>query len=182
MGFTIYIGDDVYQRIQVQLNGLPVDLTDATEILCTLRNGTGETDETQTFTLTGKDIVIDNAVQGTFFLNITAAETAQLLAQDPADIDFTVTITTAVLSTTATSVLGSATLTAVASVAGLRKGQAISGTGIPAGTTIDSFTSNTITLSADATASGSGVAVTVTSVLEQTYRVPNGLSVVERNT
>ena len=68
-------------------------------------------------------------------------------------------------SLTGTTANGSATITAVntppASV-GVQVGFAITGTGIPAGTYITGFTSNTITLSQAATAAGTAVPLTVT--------------------
>jgi hypothetical protein len=65
----------------------------------------------------------------------------------------------AILSVTGTTVSGSNIVTAMSSVTGLYVGQAISGTGIPAGTVITSVGATTITLSANATASNSGVAL-----------------------
>lgn len=57
---------------------------------------------------------------------------------------------------------GSPTITNVASTASCRIGKNISGTGIPASTTIESFTASTITLSANATATNTGVTLTLT--------------------
>jgi hypothetical protein len=64
-------------------------------------------------------------------------------------------------STTGNTTSGSATITSVASTAGCRIGKSISGTGIPASTTIASFTSTTITLSANATATNPGVTLSM---------------------
>lgn len=62
---------------------------------------------------------------------------------------------------TASRTLGSNVLTAVSSTAGVVVGDAITGTGIAAGTTITSFTINTITLSANATSTGTGTTYTL---------------------
>ncbi len=59
-------------------------------------------------------------------------------------------------SFTGTTTSGSPNITAVSSIAGLTAGQLVSGTGIPAGTTILSATGSTVVLSANATASGTG--------------------------
>jgi hypothetical protein len=58
---------------------------------------------------------------------------------------------------------GSTTVSGLTSVAGLTPGQAISGPGIPAGTTIAVVGTNTITLSAAATATATGVTLTAAS-------------------
>jgi len=90
--FSIYIGNDVSQLVQIQLNSLPVDLTSASEISCMIANNAAQTLPFQTFTKTGNGIVLSNAIQGTFNLIITAAQSALLLEQSQVDIDFTVTI------------------------------------------------------------------------------------------
>jgi hypothetical protein len=61
---------------------------------------------------------------------------------------------TIVTNFTGTTAIGSPTVTAVSSVAGLVVGQPITGTGIPALTTIIAIGTTTITLSANATAAG----------------------------
>ncbi|MBB3745000.1 hypothetical protein FHX10_004537 [Rhizobium sp. BK591] len=82
---------------------------------------------------------------------------------------------------TATTVNGSAVLTALGSVTpegGPFIGAAISGTGIPGSTTISSITYSpsgvvqSITMSANATANGTGITVTATGVLEATLMRP----------
>lgn len=74
----------------------------------------------------------------------------------------------AALTPTGTVTNGSNVVTAVSSVTGLMNNLIISGTGIPTGTTIVSFTGSTITLSANATASGTAETLTIGS--------PTGLS------
>jgi hypothetical protein len=64
---------------------------------------------------------------------------------------------------TATTATGSAVLTAISSVAGLLVGQTITGTGIPANTTIASFVGG-ITMSANATATGVATVVSAAEV------------------
>lgn len=64
---------------------------------------------------------------------------------------------------TATRTSGSNVLTAVSSVANIRVGTRLNGTGIPAGTVVISNTANTITMSANATSSGSSTTVTPSS-------------------
>ncbi len=87
---TIYIGDDVSQLFQIQLNGLPLDLTGVTALTCTIANDPSQTNPTQTFVL-ATGIIIVSAVQGTFNLVITAAQSALFAAVSQADIDFVVT-------------------------------------------------------------------------------------------
>lgn len=59
---------------------------------------------------------------------------------------------------------GSAIIANVSSTAGLANGMTITGTGIPAATTISAFDATTITLSANATATGTAVPLTINSV------------------
>ncbi|MFW8587500.1 hypothetical protein ACOJBM_29315 [Rhizobium beringeri] len=82
---------------------------------------------------------------------------------------------------TATTVNGSAVLTSLGGLsanAGPFIGAAVSGTGIPGGTTITgiTYTPNnviqSITLSANATANGTGITITATGVLEATLMRP----------
>ncbi|TBE72422.1 hypothetical protein ELH03_17470 [Rhizobium beringeri] len=82
---------------------------------------------------------------------------------------------------TATTVNGSAVLTSLGGLsanAGPFIGAAVSGTGIPGGTTISgiTYTPNnviqSITLSANATANGTGITITATGVLEATLMRP----------
>jgi hypothetical protein len=66
------------------------------------------------------------------------------------------------ISATGATTNGSAAVTGLASTASMVAGMAVSGTGIPAGTTVASITSGTaITLSTPATATGASVALTV---------------------
>jgi hypothetical protein len=68
--------------------------------------------------------------------------------------------TTAVV-TAGTTTSGSATVTGISSTSSLAVGMAVSGTGIPAGTTVAEVTSSTaVRLSAAATATGSAVSLT----------------------
>lgn len=64
------------------------------------------------------------------------------------------------LSVTGTTTNGSAIITAMSSVTGLYVGQAISGTGIPAGAVIVSVGTTTVTISANATSGNSSEALT----------------------
>ena len=89
--FTIYIGDDVNQLCQVTMNNLPVDLTSAEAISCTILNDPSQTNPTQTFSVANSGIVVQNAVQGLFARVITAVQSAMFLAQNAVDLDFTVT-------------------------------------------------------------------------------------------
>jgi hypothetical protein len=66
-------------------------------------------------------------------------------------------------STTGDTTLASDTLTNVVSTIGCEIGRAITGTNIPGGTTIVSFTATTIKMSANATGSTAGVTITVTN-------------------
>ncbi|NBN94089.1 MAG: hypothetical protein EBV31_00425 [Verrucomicrobia bacterium] len=68
----------------------------------------------------------------------------------------------------------STSLTAVSSTAGLQVGQAIAGTGIPAGATIVSVTANTITISAAATASAT-ITATVTALAPSQFNFNGGI-------
>jgi len=67
----------------------------------------------------------------------------------------------ATFTTTATPTTGSAVLTSVGSTAGVAAGMAVTGTGIPASTTVVSFTANTITMSALATSSPGSITITL---------------------
>jgi microcystin-dependent protein len=67
-------------------------------------------------------------------------------------------ITIALPGNTAT---GSPTISSIASTTGVAVGMPLSGPGIPAGATVSSLTSTSITMSANATANGTGVAVAV---------------------
>jgi hypothetical protein len=66
------------------------------------------------------------------------------------------------MATTGNTTSASNQLTSVAATAGIVAGQGVSGTGIPAGTTVSSIAGTTVTMSANATATGSAVAVTFT--------------------
>lgn len=68
--------------------------------------------------------------------------------------DVQIAISLAPVSFTGTSTSASPNLTAVSSVAGLSAGMVVTGTGIPANTTIVSASGSTVVLSANATASG----------------------------
>jgi hypothetical protein len=67
---------------------------------------------------------------------------------------------TAVIGVTGNVTSGSYTIVSMSSVAGLYVGQAVSGTGIPAGAVITAVGATTITVSAAATATNTGVALT----------------------
>lgn len=67
----------------------------------------------------------------------------------------------ATFTTTGTTATASSVITAVASTAGIAAGMAISGTGIPAGSTVLSFTANTITISALCTSNNVGTTLTL---------------------
>lgn len=180
--FTIYIGDSVEQLLQVQLNGLPYDLTDLTEIQCSLNNDPDESSEaTQTLLYSEGDFEVVEALAGTFNLLMNPAETEILKEQDKVNLDlFIQTTGAAVLTTTGNTVVDSTTLSGLASTTGLRKGQLITGTGIPANTYVEDISGNTVTMSNAATATGTAVAVVLKNRTTKTFRIPNGLSVVQR--
>jgi uncharacterized protein YcfJ len=67
---------------------------------------------------------------------------------------------TGVISVTGTNAVGSNVLTAVSSVTGLYVGQAIAGTGIPAGAVITAIGTTTLTISANATSANTSTALT----------------------
>lgn len=84
--------------------------------------------------------------------------------------------------TTGTTTSGSNVLTAVANTTGAKVGSPISGTGIPAGTTITAFTANTITISANATANGTGIQFSISdgeTRYETIGTAPNRILVVQ---
>ena len=92
-----------------------------------------------------------NGIDGTYA--VTAATTNT----------FTITLPTGTASstgTTGTTTNASATITAVASIAGISVGMNISGTNIPAGTTVTAVGATTLTISNAATGPGTGVALT----------------------
>lgn len=71
------------------------------------------------------------------------------------------TLVVPAVTATGTTTKNKTTVTAVTTQGQLLAGQLISGTGIAAGTTVASFTSNTIELSQKASADGSGVSLTI---------------------
>jgi len=85
-------------------------------------------------------------------------------------------------ATSADRTVGSAVLTNVANTSTCTVGAAIQGAGIPAGTTIVSFTTNTITLSANATAASTGTYVSFTTGEIRTETIgtaPNRIFVIQ---
>ncbi|MCP5501656.1 MAG: Ig-like domain-containing protein [Leptospiraceae bacterium] len=75
------------------------------------------------------------------------------------------------LNTTGNLVSGSNQLSSLASTTGLINGMVVTGTGIPAGTTISSMNGNTLTLSQNATQSGTGVSIKFEGIEFFTYLV-----------
>lgn len=73
-------------------------------------------------------------------------------------------VSRASLAPTGTTTSGSAVITAVSSTAGIYLGAAITGTGIPANSTVLSTTVNSITISANATSSNAAEALSVTNL------------------
>lgn len=71
------------------------------------------------------------------------------------------TVSYASLTPTGTVSSGSKVITSVSSTSGVGYGMAVSGTDIPSGTTVVSWTSNTITMSKAATGNGSGETITL---------------------
>jgi hypothetical protein len=67
-----------------------------------------------------------------------------------------------IITTLATTTNSSTSLTSIANTAGVAAGQTITGTGIPANTTVVTLSGTTVAMSQAATASGSGVSVTFT--------------------
>lgn len=92
---------------------------------------------------------IDTSQVDSFGLPMTLELFSDVLAQDPIEISFTGTATN-----------GSKTITGISSMAGLVVGQAIGGTGIPAGAIIDSVGSSSITLSLAAGPAATGTPAT----------------------
>jgi hypothetical protein len=68
------------------------------------------------------------------------------------------------LSPTGTTTSGSAIITAVSSTDGIYPGATISGIGIPANSTVEQVTSNTLTISANATSSNAAEALSIQNV------------------
>lgn len=89
--FTIYIGDDVAQALQVTKNKLPIDLTGAQEISITFKNDPSQAVQTYVATKTGGQISLSNAVQGLINLVLTAAVTALFAPENSTDLDIVVT-------------------------------------------------------------------------------------------
>src|SRR5205085_831508 len=115
-----------------------------------------------TFTVTaaGSDIVLDSAPNNFGGGIVTFTNNGNINNQALRD-------TSSMATLTATSFIGdttnlSATVANVSSIAGLFVGQHLSGAGIPAGTTISSVGTTTITLSQAATATATGVTLTTT--------------------
>jgi hypothetical protein len=77
------------------------------------------------------------------------------------------TATKTILTTTGNTTIGSPSLTNLASTTGIQAGQTVTGTGIPASTTVLSISGTTVTLSQNASANGSGVSVTFTKSYAQ---------------
>jgi len=80
----------------------------------------------------------------------------------------------AAVSTTGTTVNGSAVLTALASTSGIAKGQLITGTGIPDYTYVLAVLGTTVTMSQNATASGSGVSLSFKDLI-RSYSTLSGM-------
>lgn len=99
---------------------------------------------------------IDNAVESPVYFGTATAATVLAPLSLPID-----TSSFTVATFTATTAVGSPTLTVVSSTTNLRKGQTITGAGIPANTYILSVDSGTqITMSRNATAAAAGVSIT----------------------
>ena len=84
-----------------------------------------------------------------------------------------------VLATTGNTTNNSAALSNLASTTGIATGQYVIGTGIPSGTTVNSKSGTTVTLSNKATATATGVAVafgTVTGNSDEDTNYPNAMN------
>lgn len=81
------------------------------------------------------------------------------------------TNTAAVVGVTASTTSGSNILTLVSSVVGLYKGASVSGTGIPAGSVVESFSKTKIVLTKNATATGSTIALTIQNLQSQAVEI-----------
>lgn len=77
-----------------------------------------------------------------------------------ANVQYPITATTTVLSTTGTTTNGSPTITSLASTSNLLVGMAVSGTGIPSGSYILSISGSSVTMNQNANAGNTGVALT----------------------
>jgi len=87
---TVYKGDDVLQRVMIQKNGQPVDLTNATEIKTKLQNDPTETPATLELTLVNSGIVRASGTAGALDIAITAVQSAKLKESKQVDIDIVV--------------------------------------------------------------------------------------------
>lgn len=83
---------------------------------------------------------------------------------------------TGTFTKTGTTINGSKTVSSMSSVTTLIAGQTITGTGIPANTTIASVGATSITLSNAATASGAGVTLSITGDVAQCVHYADGSS------
>lgn len=181
---TIYRGDSVSQALALRRSQLPLDLSSVYDVQVTLANDPDASEEQQTFSKLTREITVDDETQGLVQLAISPEQTEDLLVQEKSDLDVVVVNQTAQTAFTASTQSGQPTLSSVSSFANVAKGRLITGTGIPSGTLVTDFDEDaaTITLSKNATATGTAVTMTPTLLENQTYRVPNGLTVRDRST
>lgn len=117
------------------------------------------TTPTMTWTASGATVTSSDP-SGATIATTGVAATAEIL--DASNVVQYTTDVIALPPRTGATTSGNATITGISSTADLLVGDGVAGTGIPAGATISSLTSNTITISANATATGSGVSLVFT--------------------
>lgn len=92
--FTIYLKDDIVaQQLQVQRDGLPVDISTATEIEIDIANDPAQATPFLQAKLSTNQIAVVNGPTGLLALTLTSAETTNLMApQDRVNLDIVLTI------------------------------------------------------------------------------------------
>ena len=124
---------------------------------CTAISTSGNPTLTNVSTTAG--FIVGQPISG---FGITPGTTILSVGTNTIGLSANATASSPTANTTATTTNGSNALSAVVSTVGFAIGQPITGTGIPANTTITGVGVGTITMSANATASAAGVAITTT--------------------
>jgi len=109
-------------------------------------------------------------IRGSDGINLTAGASGSVTISAPlvAAVDQTWTVADAPVELLAVTSSASSALLTVSSTAGLTPGMALTGSGIPAGTTIVSMTPTTITMSGTATATSTGASMLINQQLNVT--------------
>lgn len=178
---TIFLGDDVTQKLLITLNGVPVDLTTAQDIQITFANNADQTSPTYTASMSGGQIALDPNVQGGIILTLPNSVTSVFQAVTLQDLDVVVVMSRPFLNTTA-PVFGNNPNITPASVAGVVVGNYVTDDEalLKPGTTVTAINSGVVTLSHAPLSSFGSDPIHFGVASNQTYRVSAGLTVLAR--